>query len=111
MFPQAHDFGKPSHHVGVVIPIQSEDDTRWIDFAGRKLAEQFGIAHATRGAAGWVGADDEPVVRPAVIVHAYPNRDLTDLDLATLIGVALQLQEALQREGIAVLIDGDAFVI
>jgi hypothetical protein len=106
MYPESNASG--NHRVAIVIP-RGADDERWINFAGRKLAERFGAAHGAAGIAGIeVGGVTE--LMPVVIVSAEVLGPLTELDLTIVYGIGQQVYEGLKREGVAVLIDGDAFI-
>ena len=55
MFAQGAPFGKgQEHRVGIVIPLRGDtkEDSRWIDFAGRRLSERFGTVTIGLGVAG-----------------------------------------------------------
>lgn len=109
MYPESNASGNNDlHRVAIVIP-RGADDERWIDFAGRKLAERFGSA---RGGGGFAGLeiDGVTVITPVVVVFTYVEDPLTELDLTIVYGIGLQVYEALQRDGIAVMIDDDVFV-
>jgi hypothetical protein len=106
MFAQSHASGNTFHVVGVIIPIESDDDDRWIRFAGEKLAKRFGRAQSVAGVAGWA-LDGEAGVSPVVIVHSYPP-EITDLDRTILFGIGWQVYLGLgRRKGTAVIIDDD----
>ncbi len=108
MFAQSNASGnKDLHHVAIVIP-RGADDERWIDFAGRKLAEQFGSARGGDGLAG-LDVNGESIIIPVVIISSDVQRELTELDLTLVYEIGMQIHEALQRAGVAVLIDSDGF--
>jgi hypothetical protein len=109
MFAQSNASGKTLHHVGIIIPYQSEDDDRWIDFAGHQLAERFGAAYVTEGVAGWE-IDSETYVSQVMIVHSF-TPELTELDLTILYGIGLRIQRALNRKGVGVMIDDDIIMV
>ena len=109
MYPQSNASGNRNlHHVAVIVP-RGEDDERWIDFAGRKLAEQFGAARGGPGIAGFQ-VDGEMIFIPVVIVSSDVERELTELDLTLVYEIGMQIHGAMQRDGVAVQIDGDAFI-
>jgi hypothetical protein len=109
MFAQGAPSGKgQGHHVGIVFPLRGAGDSRWINFAGRRLSERFGTATVSLGLAAWEtdrGADGSPVV----ILTCDPPQ-LTDLDLSILFGIAYRVYVETRREGIAVLVDDDFIV-
>ncbi len=109
MYPESNASGnKELHHVAIIIP-RGADDERWIDFAGRKLAEQFGSARGGPGLAGRE-VDGVMILIPVVIMSSDIEGELTELDLTLVYEIGMQIHEALQRDGVAVQIDGDAFL-
>ncbi len=110
MFAQSNASGKTLHHVGIIIPYESEDDDRWVAFASHRLAERFGATFVTEGVAGWE-IDGEAKVSPVMIVHGY-TPVLTELDQTILFGIGLQVYLGMrQRQGIAVMIDDDVIAL
>jgi len=98
MFAQNASGNNP-HQVGVIVPYQTADDERWINFAGRRLADEFGgFAYA----AGMRGE--------AVIVLAI-TFSLTELDLVVLYRIGQQVKSGLGREGVAIVVDGDILML
>lgn len=85
------------HRVGILIPYQGNEDDGLINRTGEKLSEHFGLAAAVY---------DAPT--EAVLVFAL-TVNLSDLDMTTLMGIALQV--ARQREGVALLIDDDLIMM
>ena len=108
MFAQGAPSGKgEGHRVGIVIPLcgDAKEDSRWINFAGRRLSERFGTVTIGLGVAGWEtnqGADASPVA-----ILDCDTQHLTDLDLTILFGIGLRIYVETRREGIAVNVDGD----
>jgi hypothetical protein len=110
MFAQGAPSGKgEGHRVGIVFPLRGAGDSRWINFAGRRLSEQFGQVTTSLGLAAWEtdrGAD----ASPAVILGCETSH-LTDLDLSILFGIAYRVYVETRREGIAVHVDDDYFAL
>lgn len=109
MYPESNASGnKDLHRVAIIIP-RGADVERWIDFAGRKLAERFGSA---RGGEGLAGTEIDGVmdVDLVTILYTFVDGPLTELDLTIVYGIGLQVYVGLQRDGVAVLIDDDAFI-
>jgi hypothetical protein len=110
MFAQGAPSGKgEGHRVGIVIPLcgDAKEDSRWINFAGRRLSERFGTVTVGLGVAGWEttqGADASPVA-----ILDCETEHLTDLDLTILFGIGLRIYVETRREGTAIHVDGDYF--
>jgi hypothetical protein len=109
MFAQSNASGNTLHHVGIVIPYDSEDDDRWVAFASDRLAERFGAAIVTEGVAGWE-IDGETKISPVMVVHSF-TPVLTELDQTILFGIGLQVFLGQQRQGVAVIIDDDMIAL
>lgn len=102
----------PHHVVQIAIPFQGEDDHRWVEFAGQKLADRFGRAIAGRGVAGWEDSDGLIELRPVLVLRSDVRHDLTDLDLTILFGITLAVYEGLgRRAGVTLTLDDDAFTL
>lgn len=98
------------HRLRIVIPIRSDDDHRWIEFAGNRMAERFERAVASRGIAGFGDEDGGTDIMPVVILTSY-TPTLTDLDQTILFGIGLRVYEGLgERAGVAVMVDDDPIV-
>jgi hypothetical protein len=110
MFAQSDASGNTLHHVGIIIPYESEDDDHWIALAAHRLAEQFGSAFVSEGVAGWQ-IDGEAKVSPVMIVHTF-TPVLTELDQTILFGIGLQVFWGLhQRRGVAVILDDEIIAL
>lgn len=99
MFAQNPASGNFSfHRVGILVPYRGIEDDELVNFAGRRLAEQFGLA------AGTYDAETS-----AVLVFAVTVTELSELDMTILMGIGIQV--ANQREGVAVVIDDDIIMM
>jgi hypothetical protein len=109
MFAQGAPSGKgEGHRVGIVIPLRGAGDSRWINFAGRRLSERFGKVTLSLGLAAWE-TNGEAGASPVVILTCEIQR-LSGLDLSILFGIAYRIYVETRREGIAVIVDDD-FII
>ena len=109
MYPESGVSGNPDlHRVAVVVP-RGPNDEHWIDFAGRKLAERFGAA---RGEGGMAALEISGItsIMSVVMINCYIRRPLTELDMTIVYGIGQQVYEGLERDGVAVIIDGDVFL-
>jgi hypothetical protein len=108
MFSQGAPSGKgEGHRVGIVIPLRGADDSRWINFAGRRLSERFGKVTLSLGLAAWE-TNGEAGASPVVMLDCDTGH-LTDLDLTILFGIGFRIYVETRRGGTAVHVDDDYF--